>query len=80
MPRKDHRERTARPRRASSADSLKRTIVLNGDGLSHRPAEAEAAIEQAWMRSSALTEDDKTNILSLRPGQDRRRAHGSSSP
>jgi trk system potassium uptake protein len=51
-----------RARAEHVADSLKRTIVLNGDGLS-LDLLAEAAIDK-MDAVIALTEDDKTNILS----------------
>jgi len=50
-----------RARAEDAADSLNRTIVLNGDGLS-----AELLEEAAVTRASAVlavTDDDKTNIL-----------------
>jgi trk system potassium uptake protein TrkA len=52
----------SRARAEHVADALKRTIVLNGDGLS-LDLLAEAAIDK-MDAVIALTEDDKTNILS----------------
>ena len=51
----------SRARAENAADALKRTIVLNGDGLDlELLAEANVAATDAVL---ALTDDDKTNIL-----------------
>ncbi|MFT4013211.1 MAG: Trk system potassium transporter TrkA [Paracoccus sp. (in: a-proteobacteria)] len=51
----------SRARAEDAADALKRTIVLNGDGLSAELLE-EAAVPRADA-VLAITDDDKTNIL-----------------
>jgi trk system potassium uptake protein TrkA len=51
----------SRARAEAAADALKRTVVLNGDGLDiELLAEANVANTDAML---ALTDDDKTNIL-----------------
>ena len=52
----------SRPIAENAADALERTIVLNGDGLD-RDILAEANIQQADA-FLAVTDDDKTNLLS----------------
>ena len=61
----------SRARAEEAADALKRTVVLNGDGLDLDLLE-EANIS-GMDAVLALTDDDKTNILGLRPRQDRGR-------
>ena len=51
----------SRPRAEQTADALKRTVVLNGDGLNLELLE-EAGVE-TMDAVLALTDDDKTNIL-----------------
>ena len=59
QPAEDHR--ASRARAEEAADALKRTVVLNGDGLDlELLEEANVASMDAVL---ALTDDDKTNIL-----------------